>query len=652
MTRDYTEEVYEQIRATASLMRTVDLVVPQTRIASLLLTFADWLGFLKTENFGDKYDLFLAAMTLRHNTTLEQVDQIFEAVDEKDQEYSKKLEKIVESLLSNQNTVQALRDYISGAITYKEAFAIAQAENENAILTQYEFAEEVVTKKEEQIRKEAIRDAIGDALSVVSNTCKLVGCIASGNIVEGIVTAKKLGDSVCALAGDIEALETLKISLAEGEGMSITDENYGEYLKKRFQMADAAEKVNNVDSITSFLDYAATTLEEAADKNGGENSPYYKWAKGARILADIGEVVDPVIDVVDFGLGVSKTIDSLTEHIEYKDVNGKTAKWFYNEDRMEMKDFDVENVVSGEFKGGWDDINTKKGFFGVPKIKGKDTVETVGNIAKIANTAWTVTRGVLPNSNGSKNDKGILESAAETYLGKMFTPIKWVNDAVDIVESVDDMFQTETEPELTGRLKKNPETHEWERVPAAPVAGPSCPVEKSEEDQGFPEPPKSWDTNFKQVKPGVDQNRSNTFAGTGNNMAGAVSGIFSELSENEFGADETPASDTIETFSNSGHFDYDPSAKATGRIITGATEIVSGLADRFRTGEDPAETGTVQGVAGNVIQTVADAAREGFRAPQSEVAGRPVQKFSGEDDGMDGQAGDENAFGGGSAGSR
>lgn len=548
--RKYTQEVYDQINDTVTKIQEEDLNDPFDFIGDIWNKMRDLLHFLKTDNYKDDYQKFLDIVIDSHDTTLQEVNDIFEAVDTTDSDAAKQMHAHWETINTAVSTVRALQGYISGALSYAEASQIAEA-SATARQDLYIAADTVLDRREQEIRNQAIKELIGDGIKIISTGSKLVGDICSGNFVDAVVQIKKLGDVGVATWGDIHALSTLSKSKKKGEGLSPTDENYGDYLKERFGLADEAEDGANSNSISELLEIKAENLDEKVQATGGVNSPYYEEAQKYHRAATVAKGVDVIVDVYDVVKSVNDTAKAFKEKTVYTDANGNEAtryggKGKYIASKDNEGQFNSKKIVEKVKSGTWADPDTKKAFFGIPDLKADfSTVakgsKTVGTYAKIAGTAYSMAEDYLPFADKSDDRNGlsgkIFNTVHETGTS-MFQPTSVLKDVhdigtdgIEIGEDIGDLLSTDQED--TYRMVLDPDTHTWSRVkvsPTAPAQDSSCPVEK---DEPFTDPWKTQDSILKQTKEGADQSNGvsgqKTFAGTGSTVVGGISGAFSKV---------------------------------------------------------------------------------------------------------------------------
>ena len=426
-TRYYTEEAYEQIKQTIQQIDNTDVCPVRDFFSALVSRVRQLLKLVSVDNYKEDmqswYDLVLDS----HNTTMSQVDSIFNDVDSVDFEYRDIMGRAVESIVSFRGTLNTLRDVISGKTSLADGKAAANkflAAGKNELAGAYDT---ILRKMEKKNAKDAGVELIGDMLKLGAG---FAGLLIPATPAKYAVKCKKFVDTFTATLNDFGATATnLSLELIFGVG-SWCGMDRKDYLDYRFDQLTQAQKYKDTNSVSDWLGGIAEDMEETL-MDCPEDNPYYPIVKvvadHSRMASNVADGVDVVADLYDIVSDVKDSIDDIGELLHGKDYTlDEYAKAFEKESPWKSKYFmDGDNGPMINVRSSPGDIISKllSDRTGISFSGWKDPSKFNGNIFKTAGTLWSYTETFLPDPAGSKD-------WLDVFAGK----IKEVNTVKDIID--------------------------------------------------------------------------------------------------------------------------------------------------------------------------------------------------------------------------
>ena len=91
MYRDYTEATFDELKRQIKEINDSDFSIITDALGDLWYTFQSWIGVLKIDNYLDDVSSYHKKVLDQHNTSIADLDRIFNAVHTVDQNYSVKV---------------------------------------------------------------------------------------------------------------------------------------------------------------------------------------------------------------------------------------------------------------------------------------------------------------------------------------------------------------------------------------------------------------------------------------------------------------------------------------------------------------------------------------------------------------------------------
>lgn len=252
-TRYYTEEAYEQIKATIETIQRTDVAGPVDFFSDLWTKLIQYLKFLKIDNYQSDMQSWYDKVLDSHNTTLSKVDAIFTAVEAVDFQYRDTIGQVHDSIVDFRSTVNTLRDVVSGKTSLTDGRLSANSYIASGKASLQSAAGAILNKLESQVLFNASKELFGDALSIGGSWAKICGSLCSGDLAGAVTGAKKFIDAAVASLNDLGSIASIVVIPIVGTAGALTGMDYGHYLDWRFQMLSGADKYRNTDCISDIL---------------------------------------------------------------------------------------------------------------------------------------------------------------------------------------------------------------------------------------------------------------------------------------------------------------------------------------------------------------------------------------------------------------
>lgn len=441
-TRNYTEEAYEQIRHTIEQIDNTDVDPVADFFGDLFLRLAQFLKLYSVEQYRNDMQRWHKTVLDSHNATLSKVDSIFNAVDTVDFQYRDVMDGAHESIVSFRNSLNSLRDIISGKSSLVDGKADAASyisSGKNSLNTSFDT---LLTHMETQTYKDAVKELNGDILKLGSG---FFTCIRGGNVAD----YKKFADTLVATFGDLRMVGTVVLlpfayQLVSFFGADISTEHY---LDVRYEELAGNKKMKDTGSVSDLLGGIAEDMEEDL-KGCSKDSPFYSVAEIGTEVFQIGakgaEAADVLVDLYDIGSELKDIHDNIDTWI-----NGKTyTEKEYIEAFEDLKDKKIMDVFEGD--DGWIvKVKVSPGEFiskvvsdrtGIPLSGWTDPDKSPGNVFKTAGTLWSYAEKIIPDPvDGRPNDGDVWDVSFSK-----FKDTKFLKDVFDFARDFDELITQET----------------------------------------------------------------------------------------------------------------------------------------------------------------------------------------------------------------
>lgn len=213
MYRDYTEETFDELKRQIREINNTDFSTITDALGDLWYTFQSWIGVLKIDNYLDDVSAYHKKVLDQHNTSIADLERIFNAVYAVDQDYSTKVSGINSTMDTYCRFLMKMTELINptafgytAAAVHSQMNAMSQ-EMADASKKLDELYDESLTMREKQIAKDAALDLISDLLSVPAHVFSFTANVAKGNISGAVADGWNLindvfttGEDLCALA--------------------------------------------------------------------------------------------------------------------------------------------------------------------------------------------------------------------------------------------------------------------------------------------------------------------------------------------------------------------------------------------------------------------------------------------------------------------
>lgn len=437
-TRHYTEEAYEQIKQTIEQIDNTDVSPVKDFFSDLFLRLGQFLELYSVEQYQNDMQTWYNKVLDSHDTTMSQVDSIFNAVDTVDFECRDIMNEAVDSIVNFRNTLNCLRDVISGKTSLEDGKTAANgylAAGRNSLNGAYD---KVLTRMEQKTLWDTSKALFGDAIKLGAGYIK---CLSGGNAAD----YKNLGDTVLATGCDLFAVVSIVVAPLGAWGDSLDgrmDMSYENYLDARFQLLTMSQNIKDVNSVSDLLDNLAEDMGEQLEKCS-PNSPMYPFIE---VIADISQKTAnnyKMIDIAVDAYGIGKDL---------KDIHDTVDGWMYGKDytvgefadKFEHKSFGDWKIIDS----GWTDnkaILTVKdtpsgilktvvsNWFGVPASGWKDPSKFDGNVYKTVGTLWSYAEKIIPDIKGGSN----IADIPDVFFGKN-KDTGFLKDVFDFARDIDE----------------------------------------------------------------------------------------------------------------------------------------------------------------------------------------------------------------------
>lgn len=213
MYRDYTEETFDELKRQIKEINNTDFSTITDALGDLWYTFQSWIGVLKIDNYLDDVSAYHKKVLDQHNTSIADLERIFDAVYAVDQDYSTKVCNINSTMDTYCRFLMKMTELINPTAFGVTATAVHSQMNamsqEMADTSKKldELYDESLTMREKQIAQDAALDLISDLLSVPAHVFSFTADVAKGNISGVVADGWNLindvfttGEDLCALA--------------------------------------------------------------------------------------------------------------------------------------------------------------------------------------------------------------------------------------------------------------------------------------------------------------------------------------------------------------------------------------------------------------------------------------------------------------------
>ena len=252
--RDFSEAAKENLIKQIDVINAEQWSPITDAFGDIWYTAGSWLGFLNIENYLGKVDQYHKKVLDQHDTTVNDLGRIFEAVAGVDGEYGVTFSSCRSQLEEESKAIQNLADLINPAMdTFSASNVMSVSES---IVDKVEKANEKIDTIYDaeldyaaaRAAKNTLFDLGGDILSFAGDLVSLGVNIASGNVVGVVADGWQLINDVVATMEDVTALGLLGLGLC---GFQIKGKSKNETREKLLQRAEQAQKI---DGVADFLE--------------------------------------------------------------------------------------------------------------------------------------------------------------------------------------------------------------------------------------------------------------------------------------------------------------------------------------------------------------------------------------------------------------
>lgn len=400
-TRYYTEEAFEQIRRTIEQIDNTDVNRVMDFFSDMFQRLAHFLEFYSVDNYKDDMQKWYDKVLDTHNSTISEIDKIFNAVDTVDFEYRDKImDGAVQSIINFRGALNCLRDVISGKSSLTDGKAAADGYVATGTSLLNASCDTILTKIQQKTLWDASKALVGDAIKLGSGYIK---CLCGGNFTD----YKKLGETILATACDLLSIVVIVAAPIAAVGDALDgkmDMRYEDYIDAQFMLLSPAQKLKNVNSISDLLDNLAEDMTEQLEQCS-PNSPMYPIIE---ILTDLSQKTADNYKLIDIA------IDAYGIGSDLKDIHDTLDEW--GDGKVSHAEI-IKKAVSN--------------WFGVPISGWNDPSKFDGNIYKAIGTIWSYTEKIIPDINGAPN---IVEHA-EVFWNKV-KDTKFLKDVFDFAKNI------------------------------------------------------------------------------------------------------------------------------------------------------------------------------------------------------------------------
>lgn len=478
-TRYYTEEAYEQIRNTIDQIQSSDLDPVVDFFSDLLGRIAQYLELYTVEDYQQDIQTWYTKVLDSHNTTMANVDSIFNAVESVDFEYRDIMMDARSSIVNFRSAINCLRDIISGKTSMESGKAAADkylTDGKNALYASYDA---ILTKMEAKVLGQASLELTKDALKFGAGFGKMLSSFAASvftlNPTKAVIASKEFIDTCIATMGDLGAIVSVGLGAAAGYVGAHVGMSYKEYLDIRFTQLSDAKSYKDKNSVTDWLEESAEGLTEDLAECP-EDSPFYpvmkKAAETAQNAYDLSKNVDTVADTLDLINGISDSVEEMDEWINGKDytlaeyLEESKKRDFGDTIRLEQSDDGLiitETIPPSKIISKIISDRT-----GIPLSGWEDPDKAVGNGFKLAGTIFSYGEKLDPDLASYASGDGDVTNVA---IGKV-KEIGTVKDGLDLIRDLGDRIPN-SEPidvkQPNSYMQYDRDLHTWSKVCTAPA---------------------------------------------------------------------------------------------------------------------------------------------------------------------------------------
>lgn len=442
-TRYYTEEAYAQIKQTIEQIQNADVHPVKDFFGDFFLRLAQFLKFYSVDQYKNDMQNWYNRVLDSHDTTLRKVDNIFKEVEDVDSEYQEILEGAAESIVSFRNTLNCLRDVISGKVSLADGKQAADGYLASGMKSLNGAYDRILTRMEKRNLSEAGLELVGDTLKLVGS---FLGLCVPASPTEYGVKCKKFLDTFTATLGDLGALTTGVLVFGTFGVGSWFGMDRKDYLDFRYNQLAQARNDKDTNSITDLLGGAAEDMDETLE-SCPESSPYYPIVKaaanGSQFAAGASDTVDLAVDAYDIFSDLKDSYENIGEWIfgksyteqEFLEAFDKKDYW----DIVSYKKTDNGWIIKA--KGSPTEIITQivSDRIGVPLSGWTDPDKYGKNIVSTAGTIWSYGEKLLPDpTTGESNASELLD----VFMGN-FKDIGLLKDVMDFAQKAGKLIQTD-----------------------------------------------------------------------------------------------------------------------------------------------------------------------------------------------------------------
>ena len=399
-TRYYTEEAYEQIKRTIEEIDNSDVNQVADFFGDLFQRLAQFLELYSVEDYQNDMQTWYNKVLDSHDTTMSQVDNIFNAVDTVDFEYRDLMDEACKSITSFRSTLNCLRDVISGKTSLADGKAAADGYLATGTSSLNTSCDTILTKMQQRTLWDASKALFGDAIKLGAGYIKC----RSGKA--NIADYKNLGDTILATGCDLLAMAAIVIAPLGAVGDWVIDGkmdmSYEDYIDAQFMLLSTAQGLKDINSVSDLLNNLAEDMGEQLEKCPPD-SPIYP-------------VIEAIADISQ------KTADN------YELIDIAVDAYGIGKDLKDIHDTFDGGVFSAEF--------VKKAisnWLGVPTSGWEDPSKFDGNVYKTVGTIWSYAEKIIPDINGGSNIHELPDVFFEKYKDTGF-----LKDVFDFARDLDD----------------------------------------------------------------------------------------------------------------------------------------------------------------------------------------------------------------------
>ena len=479
-TRYYTEEAYEQIHNTIETIQTSDLDPVVDFFQDLLSRIIQRLKQYTVDDYQQNIQSWYTMVLDSHNTTMTHVDSIFNAVESVDFEYRDIMLNAYNSIVSFRNTVNGLRDIISGKVSLAEGTAAAErflADGKSALYTSYDA---ILTKMESQVLGESSLALLKDALKYGAGYVKMLLAFKPPaftlNPSKAAIATKKFTDTCFAIWGDLLAMGLILGGAVEGCVGARTGMTYQEYLDLRFEHLSAAKKCNDVNSTTDLLKVLAGELTEDLAEYP-HDSPFYPVMK---TIADstqdayvYSKGLDALADTVDLCNGISDSLGEMDAWINGKDYTlEEYLKKFQTSDFHEIQLAQGKNglIITETIPPSKIVSKIISDRTGIPLTNWSDPDKAIGNVYELSSTLLSYGEALNPTLASFASECSDISDVA---IGKI-KEVGTTEDVIDLIQDLNDEIQIldSSDPGYPkSYMQYDRDLHTWTKIVPASAGG-------------------------------------------------------------------------------------------------------------------------------------------------------------------------------------